>query len=197
MIIARPGSEKVKLTEQLAASLEPLERGQLVGERSPGPVLEKPMYPDGGVGWPTDVSVTVVVHELGSPITTVEGEQVRLMEVVLGVAWTEVEPELVEWVTSPRYSLSMVTVSTAEGTKLTEQLAEAVDPTSVQEAAVKEPEPLLETLTVPDGAIVALGEESVTTTEHRLDWPTATGELHERVVDVSVTTSTSKLAELE
>ncbi len=144
-----------------------------------------------------DVSLTVVVHELGSPITTVEGEQVRLMEVVLGVAWTEVEPELVEWVASPRYSLSMVTVSTAEGTKLTEQLAEVIDPTSLQEAAVKEPAPLLATLTVPDGAIVALGEESVTTTEHRLDWPTATGELHERVVDVSVTTSTSKLAEPE
>src|SRR2546428_3993271 len=98
MIIARPGSEKVKLTEQLAASLEPLERGQLVGERSPGPVLEKPMYPDGGVGWPTDVSVTVVVHELGRPITTEEGGQVWMMEVVLGGGWTEGETELVGWV---------------------------------------------------------------------------------------------------
>ena len=143
------------------------------------------------------MSVTIVVHELGSPITTVGGKQVRLVEVVLGVAWIEVEPELAEWVASPRYSLSMVTVSTAEGTKLTEQLAEVIDPTSLQEAAVKEPAPLLATLTVPDGAIVALGEESVTTTAHRLDWPTATGEPHERVVDVRVTTSTSKLAELE
>ena len=144
-----------------------------------------------------DVSVTVMVHELCCPMTTVEGEHVTLVEVVRGIASIGVEPELAEWVASPRYSLSMVTVSTTEGTKLTEQLAEVIDPTSLQEAAVKEPAPLLATLTVPDGAIVALGEESVTTTAHRLDWPTATGELHERVVDVSVTTSTSKLAELE
>ena len=143
------------------------------------------------------MSVTIVVHELGSPITTVEGKQVRLVEVVLGVAWIEVESELAEWVASPRYSLSMVTVSTAEGTKLTEQLAEVIDPTSLQEATVKEPAPLLETLTVPDGAIVAPGEVSVTTTPHKLVWPTATGELHDRVVDVSVTIFTTKLVELE
>jgi hypothetical protein len=96
VIIACPGSEKVKVTEQLAALLEPLERAQLVGERNPSPVFEKPITPDGGVGWPTDVSVTVVVHELGSPITTVEGKHVRLVKVALGVTWIWDNPELAE-----------------------------------------------------------------------------------------------------
>jgi hypothetical protein len=197
MIIACPGSEKAKVTEQLAALLEPLERAQLVGERNPGPVFERPIDPDGGVGWPRDVSVTVVVHELGSPMTTVEGKHVRLVEVALGVAWIWDDPELAEWVASPRYSPSIVTVSTAEGLKLTEQLADVIDPTRVQDAVVKEPAPLVDTLTVPDGAMVAPSEVSVTITPHKLDSPTATGELHDRVVDVSVTTFTSKLVELE
>ena len=50
MIIACPGPEKAKVTEQLAASLEPLESWQLVGDRNPGPVLERAIDPDGGVG---------------------------------------------------------------------------------------------------------------------------------------------------
>ena len=144
-----------------------------------------------------DVSVTRVVHELCCPMTTVEGEHVRLVELVRGVASIGVEPELAEWVASPRYSPLMVRVSTAEGLKLTEQVAEVVDPMRLQDVAVKEPAPLLETLTVPDGAIVAPGEVSVTTTPHKLVWPTATGELHDRMVDVSVTIFTTKLVELE
>ena len=120
-----------------------------------------------------------------------------LVEVVRGVASIGVEPELAEWVASPRYSPLMVRVSTAVGLKLTEQVAEMVDPMRLQNVAVKEPAPLLETLTVPDGAIVAPGEVSVTTNPHKLVWPTATGELHDRVVDVSVTMSTTKLVELE
>ena len=114
------------------------------------------------------MSVTVVVHELCCPMTTVEGEHVRLVEVVRGIASIGVEPELAEWVASPRYSPLIVRVSTAEGLKLTEQVAEMVDPMRLQDVAVKEPDPLLETLTVPDGAIVAPGEVSVTTTPHKL-----------------------------
>jgi hypothetical protein len=90
-----------------------------------------------------------------------------------------------------------VAVSTAEGLKLTEQLADVIDPVRVQDAVVKEPAALLEKLTVPDGGMVAPGEVSVTTTPHKLDSSTATGELQDRVVDVNVTTFTSKLAELE
>ena len=197
MIIACPGPENVKMTKQLAALLKPLERVQLVGARNPGPVVEKPIDPDGGVGCPTDASDTVVVHELGCPITTVEGKQVRSVEAALGSTWIGVKLELAEWVASPAYSPLMVAVSTAEGMKLTEQLAEVIDLIRLQDVAVKDPPSLLETLTVPEGTMVAPGEVSVTTTPHKLDWPTTTGELHDRVVDVSVTTSTSKLVELE
>jgi len=56
----------------------------------------KVIVPVGVIGVPVEVSVTVAVHTVANPTTTVEGVHETLVVVVRKVTVTDVVPELVE-----------------------------------------------------------------------------------------------------
>jgi len=138
----------------------------------------KVTVPVGVIAVPVDVSVTVAVHDVACPMNTVDGVHATVVVVALTVTVTLADPLLPAWFESPPYVAETSRVPAAVGVILTEQVADAPVPASVQvPPGVK--------VTVPVGVMAVPVEVSVTVAVHDVAWliTTVLG-VHATVVEV-------------
>lgn len=125
-----------------------------------------------------DVSLTLTAHVVDDPATIDPGEHANV--VVVGASSADVTvivvwPELGEWVVSPPYSATMVTVPITDPVTVIEHVVDDPDPPSVQLMALKFTPPVVPdtrvlNVTVPVG-VVGLCEVSATVAVQVLDCP--------------------------
>ena len=142
-------------------------------DEPPGPAVFTVTFPVGVSAAPGLVSLTVMVHEIGLPclnggVQTTPAETLRFST----VRWKI--PELAGWLMSPEYAAVRVGAPSDPG--LGVYVTEQVPPTSAQVAALNNPAPLDEKVTLPFGVRgVPRRVVSLTTTVQVVFWLTASG----------------------
>jgi hypothetical protein len=130
--------------------------------------------PDGVIGVPGELSMTVAVQVVATPILTEAGlhETEFTVDRTVTVMDTVLLGPLAAWVVSPPYEAEMFEVPVALGVNVTLHVPPLNEQVPAGEPLKVPAAPVLEKVTVPPGVVAVPGEVSVTVAVHVVKLPT-------------------------